>query len=971
MKYWVYINDKVDGPYDEASLVTLSGFTPDTLICSEEVASQGGQEWVKASSVFEFDEVPAEETPAPKPVQAAPANDAANTQVLLDRINALFTEVSLLQTKMSSMQTDLDQALEQNKQLAQQIAVSSNQATQLDIPVPEEEPPAINTITLTRSDMKEEPQPETTYPEQETPKEEELIIRSALDSMYGGKTVEQHAQETQEKEKDNDFHDLVTGETSADLAREEEEEEIRDIETQLNFTPIAEEEPAVEKAVITTPSLLDAQKDELINELTASPKEDVLDQIIAEHQQEETNNQATTSDGVIVGATLTASGLAAAALVAGTSASGKDSQEPAFTLATDKNDPTHVEEVLPADQLPEDVLPPAIEEKKEEAEEDKEEQKPQETASQLPIMDTPQEMEEQPAQEEPLPQTAELPVTDMPQELPQPVSQEVAPQAAELPVTDIPQELPQPQEQETQSQSALPSLEEQEQPAVSQAEPEILPDPIEKTIEELIPAKEKTPEPAEEQTDEQEILSQTDLEAALDKDLSQESAPVDVKPMVEQALEQPQVVPQEPVDKQPQAGITQKDLEDAFGKDGLEADLAAAEPAEPAPEQPQDDSQETDGEQPQAGITQKDLEDAFGEDVLQTPPPADPDAAAKAALGVSMLVEGGDDAPSNNPNELTEIELKEGSTYLISDFVPPAQVEESGEAEKDANEKPPHETIFQDMLAASLKKQSTQPLSTDGLPDDLSATQINLENTIQAKRGASLDIKTVPMVPDPSKTGRLDVNELSDVNAQHGMKNASSNKWAKRIVFGLIAILVLIIAYVVLAFLHVLPSSINLLAGKSQTAVAADNQQTQDLLDQEQAPAQPATPSLSEQAQEKVKNFPLPNGYTLKGFIESKYPTISADLITWETTEAVEPDNYSVTVKVPPENPQNFKTVYRFNYNMQSGMLDPTVSDAKNLLDQAYGINVAQSAAVEAVSKPAPASKQRRTGTRRTTSRKR
>ncbi len=921
MKYWVYINDKVDGPYDESSLVTLSGFTPDTLICSEEVAAQGGQEWVKASSVFEFDEVPVEETPAPQSAQAAPAANAADPQVLLDRVNALSTEVSILQTKMSAMQTDLDNALEQNKQLAQQIAVSATPA-QTNIPVPEEEEgPAINTITLTRSDMKD-PQPES-YPEQEAPKEEELVIRSALDSMYGGKLIEDPAQKKQEGEEDNDFHDLVTGETSADLAREEEEEEIRDMETQLNFTPVAEEGPVVEKAVITTPSLLDAQKDELINELTASPKEDVLDQIIAEHQQEETNAQSTASDdGVITGSTLTASGLAAAALAAGATVgaaavAGKNSQAPAFTLATDKNDPTHVEEVLPADQLPEDVLPPAIGE-------EKEEQKAQETASQLPIMDTPQEIE-QPAQEEPVPQPAELPVADMPQEMEQPTQEEPTPQPAELPVADMPQEIeqPVPQEQEEQPQGTLPSLEEQEQPSAAQTEPEALPDSAEKTVEELVPAKEE--------------ISQTQ--------------------------------PEQPLEE---GGLTQKDLEEAFGEDVLqESTPAAAEPVAQAPEQPQVTAQEPDTEQSQAeGITQKDLEEAFGEDVLQTPPPADPDAAAKAALGVSMVLGGGDNNDPQNPNELTEIELKEGSTYLISDFVPPAQVEE--EAAKGTNEKPPHETIFQDMLAASLKKQSTQPLSTDGLPDDLSATQINLENTIQAKRGASLDIKTVPMIPEPGKTGRLDVNELSDVNAQHSIKNTSSNKWAKRIVFGLVAVLVLMIAYVVLAFLHVLPNSVNLLAGKSQTAVAANNQQTQALLDQEQTPAQPAAPSLSEQAQEKVQNFPLPNGYTLKEFIESKYPAISPDLITWETTEAVEADNYSVTVKVPPENPQNFKTVYRFNYNMQSGMLDPTISDAKNLLDQAYGINVSQSAAVEAVTKPTPAPKQqRRTGTRRATSRKR
>ena len=88
-----------------------------------------------------------------------------------------------------------------------------------------------------------------------------------------------------------------------------------------------------------------------------------------------------------------------------------------------------------------------------------------------------------------------------------------------------------------------------------------------------------------------------------------------------------------------------------------------------------------------------------------------------------------------------------------------------------------------------------------------------------------------------------------------------------------------------------------------------------------------------------------------QGFIELKHSSISPELITWETTPAVEADNYSVTVKVPPENPQNFKTVYRFNYNMLSGLLDPTVSDAKNLLDQAYGIQPAKKAAATAPAK--------------------
>ena len=78
MRYWVYINDKGEGPYEENKLVTLNGFTPDTLICSENSASGGNQEWVKASSVFEFDTV-ADQQPAAEPAQTQAAEPVVST----------------------------------------------------------------------------------------------------------------------------------------------------------------------------------------------------------------------------------------------------------------------------------------------------------------------------------------------------------------------------------------------------------------------------------------------------------------------------------------------------------------------------------------------------------------------------------------------------------------------------------------------------------------------------------------------------------------------------------------------------------------------------------------------------------------------------------------------------------------------------------------------------------------------------
>ena len=161
MRYWVYINDKVDGPYDETKLVTLNGFSQNTLICSEEVASNGGQEWVKASSIFEFDEVPVHEEAPAATVSSATASNVPQTNTrafddtaLLAKLNVLTDELSYLHRKLDSMQTELDKAVAQNEKLSEQLAA---QATPVKAPVSDvvqatqSVPPA---TTLTPTDEK-------------------------------------------------------------------------------------------------------------------------------------------------------------------------------------------------------------------------------------------------------------------------------------------------------------------------------------------------------------------------------------------------------------------------------------------------------------------------------------------------------------------------------------------------------------------------------------------------------------------------------------------------------------------------------------------------------------------------------------------------------------------------------------------------------------------------------------------------
>ena len=782
MRYWVYINDKVDGPYDENKLVTLNGFSQNTLICSEEVASNGGQEWVKASSIFEFDEVPVQEevaAPAPQPIATTvtptPTTNVVAESLLLEKLNSLTEELSHLHKKLDSMQTNLDKAIAQNEHLSQQIASqASNQTSPIMM---QDHETRENTITLLPSkqempterkdDSVAEQNGNVSFPDQAEPKEEELIIRSALDSIYGEKPIPQQPKED---------------ETFQDLLPKKETEKVGKIEEELTFTPVEEStssdnESIVKEALITTPSAEEISRDELINELTASPKEDILDQIIEERKgQEPLSADVKKGDkSSLAGAAV--AGAAAVAGLAGIAAASKKDEaistpDTAFSMATDKNNPEQLEPVLPADQMPEDV---AVKHNEEKA-------TPQPSLTSLPTMDDPQQagLGEQPAE-----------------------------------FADI----------------------------------------HEDTIQELVPG------------------------ATLEKEHKEE------------------------VDN----GIYEKPYNEV--------------PANTQPIQGNDSNI----------LTEKDLEDAFGpheESLSQTTT----------------------ETPENkNPNDLTEIELKEGSTYLISDFVPPAQVGDDAAAlnavgsafTQSINKQ--QETIIQDMLAVSNKAEKTQTLPTEGLPANTEASRISLENTIQAKRGAAFDIKTAPMVPEPADSPRLDVSDLDDVNAQHDIKKSSTGaKLAKLVAGALAGLLLLIVIYAVLGIMNLLPPSLNLFSNKQATPASSITQEIlQDRPEQDyqdyQEDSSYEEEALDDQVLSSVQNFALPNDMTLKQLVQSKHPTISEELISWEVADAIEPDNYAITIKVPPENPQNFKTVYRFNYNADNGLLEPTISDAKNLLDQVYG----------------------------------
>lgn len=838
MRYWVYISDKVEGPFEEEKLVTLQGFTPDTLICSEDAASGGNQEWVKASSVFEFDRVTPEPADNAVPAQTQPAAQQPATQtdalaaLLISKLDALTAQITGMQTKLDGMQAKLDGM--QTKFDEAVTTARQTVQTPADIAyVPPQEEEKHNTITLTRHDLTPEtnddalitntaslvskaedlvasaektkdPVADMLEPMDLNDAENEtdlgtngadIVLRSAMDSLYNAQTLAQN-QEINE----STFQDLLTPAQAKALA--EQAEILKTQTAQINNTLKSTE---------------NAEKDALISQFTVQPKEDVLDQVIKEREEEKA--------------------------------------EAIHAVDTSADNPIE----LPSVEEPKPAEPIAQPEQQEQP-------------------DLVTETKEESIQPLDFSEPEAVPVLTIAPDAKQPeVTEEVQP-ASHMPA-DVPQQQPNQPDQPVRT-TGIPSLDD-----IGESAQKVEQDKKEETMQELVPgAKEEKPE---------DVL------------------------------------------------ITAQDLKDAFTERDAHSDQT--------------------------------VEQLFGIDQQ-----ANQSVEAKQLPAEKQKIPSLDDIsqqttaqplPVGNPNDLTEIELKEGSTYLISDFVPPAQTEPGALPQQlntftnaqtqEQSAKTNSTDAFTEILSTSTMPQPAE-LRSEDTPSDVTVSQVILENTIKTKRGATLDIKTVPMVPEPAQSERLQIEGLDDdINAQHDIKPADE-KPAKnnKMILGILATFVLAaLIYGMLAFMNVIPAQFNLLSGNKaqEQQDAAHQAQMEEMLSEEPAQPQPAQepqqPAISpmDAALTEVQNYPLTNGLTLKEFIEAKHPA-AQNLITWDISTAVDPDNYSVLVKVPPENPQSFKISYRFNYNTVTKTLDPTISDAKNLLDQAN-----QSVGVQQRPQPAPA----------------
>ena len=865
MRYWVYINDKVEGPFTEDKLVTLEGFTPDTLICSEDAANSGNQEWVKASSIFEFDQVTeaAQETASVNANESSSHHDEVPT-VLLSRLDSLNKQLADLQSKLDNIQFKLDESIstqqKSSSEAAARDAALAAQVNTLFIPQPNRNIPAApqvlppsqtqkidsaaaaeKTASIPASAAKPLPEEETlsssisldldndgdlTDSELTDQKENDVVLNAALTSMQDQHIVQD--------EQENTFQDLLTPEQAKDLAEE-----------------AAAKKQQAQQAEVKSPSDDDAQKQAVLAEFSSpNSNEEVIDQIIKEKEEEQSQEKDKRSISQRIAAGAAALAATFAALKGGQKKEELVPNEPSAPTENSQHEPTQpAEPAAPADV-------PSVE----------------------------------PLEQQAPAQPAEQEVTNAQPPAPQPMQ----PVEAEQPINEVLPSEPQPNQ-------SLPSLDD------NLASAQAVQDEKEATLQELVPGAENDKTEG--------IITEEDLKEVFVDRAPQEDASIDqllgTAPTVEPAA--PQAVPEPDLDMPSLSAVSS-------------------------------------------------------------------DKPAETAM------------PEGNPNDLTEIELKEGSTYLISDFVPPASSKEleAAYAKKMQGNQPgapnpaaKHETKenkaddtqeIQEMVSAAPQpeqpQQPQQPAETaaaekpapqNNTPTDVTVSSIVLENTIKPKRGAALDIKTVPMVPEPANSDRIQLEGMDDgINTQHDLQSADikpAGKTTKMVVGVLIMLLLGGAIYAILGFMNLIPAKYNLLSSQQQVEAQQNAQLDEMLGTEEEQPAQEPSEQMQQPMQDEfapvepqqeaitdpkemvrteVQNYLLSNGQTLKSYVESKHPAM-VDVITWDVKDSASADNYTVWIKVPPENPQSFKSNYVFNYNLTTKVLQPTTSETKNFVSAVMG----------------------------------
>ena len=950
MKYWAYLNDDVSQkPFTEEELQQLPGFGPEMLICSEVSAVSQDPEWKPVKEILphlirpkapDFSKfrpkppVPSQQGNADVlPVsQSLPAGVSATpfaqpTSIPQDNNiagldNNLLAQLRSLTSKIESLENKID---EQEKELA---AANLNQDYEQE-----------NDETFVS-----EPQNEQEDDVLEVPFDSDFEV--PFDANKSSEEIAREAEEMLAKPNSTEIEEYDTDDQNTELMNytSDMQKILEDTIRESNFyseqaaqpkkkkerkTLIAEDLVSKEKLKF---SVEEEKKDKKEEDKQPENKEENKENIPQEQHNEENKQEEVPANAEKETEVKSLTELIAGK--PGTDESKEQNQESTSQLTSVEDAPEKREEKPVHEEEKQELRLTSVAEapkgNKEEPVKEEEAPEPQLTS----VEKAPENKMQEPVQEEVTVEPQLVSVEDA-------IAKENEETPKEEPVKEEPQVAP-----ETEGEEVNPE-EPAEEPVQEEVQEELKVAP--ETEGEEVKQEESVEEPVQEEPQEDEGLKTFALDEFSDgsADVITEEAEGEQS---EKSLDEEQV--QEEPKVAPETEGEEVQLEDPFEENQSQVE-SIEEELKVAPE-PEEESKSNFDEIVNKVEVPADLEntnvDEKTSDLSKTQEVTISEDDTTAAVLSEIAEEKAQDVRNMTTSDQLFAELE--NTYRNEDLEK-KDIKITGEnkdttLEVDLNQDIAKEDEFLKTFTTSVEEvfldQPTAIISdyvppTDNVEEHTKPEE--LENSI--KREKPSDIKTVPLVPEVlgQEIHSSPYVESATAKLRQTSPIVNALKWTA---IGIVVAMIVMGALSGLAVMGKIPEKLSPLHAiiysfrkpqpqQVNNSIEDDMDLAPEMINQVQGSDQER---MSEQAQidaviEQVRGYTFPDGTTLEDRIQNIHGNVS-DQIEWSLFPTEEKGIYSIAVKIPQnQNGQGFS--YRFNYDFDGNKLDPTTSEAKNIME--------------------------------------
>jgi len=937
MKYWAYINDEVSQQaYSEEELKKIQGFGPDILICSETSAVSSDPEWKPVKELLPHLIKPKAPNFAKfRPKPPMPARPAAPQAVQNEKVDfpipqnlpeGVTAEPVQGMPQVQTVQQAQAPQNDINSQLLATLEKLNSKISSLEDKIAEQEQELIE--ARNNKEMEDEtptlisdPVNENDDDVLEVPFDNDFEI--AFDSPKSSEEIANEAEAILSDPTPAEIEEYNTDDQKTELMSfGSDMQGILEDTIRQNFEPQEyKKEPKKDDSQFIAEDLVSKTVLDLSKRETAKEKENKAEQEPSKTNSAEEENVSDLGDLL----------------------NNKDENKENSSAATEvKEESAPVQEETPQEE-PEVAEEQPAEEVQEEARENINTPEIEEVPSvQEEIVEEPQETEPEQAESEEESITIQMPESD------QAVASDDI--VFERPTNELPI-LPETKEEdiaETEENNEEETVEENQTADIADSSKEKIDlssvlsntqngDDVKELkiadVEEIQPLHENTEEQPQESNQEQSVPLQETLMAKLPED---------------------EAAPEEKPDLALTMGVTiSNDATTAAVLDEIAQEKSLEETPQEEPENLFEEMESNFQEDNQN--TEEDEVNADGVDNEETPAEIASETEAETIPADEAAAENSQDNAEENVEETSE----ENATPETNESAAESSQEENpteSEIEVTANVppldvKPQDETMANDDFLKTFATNVEEVFldqPTAMISDYVPPTE-NDDKLENIKRIKPTDIKTIPLVPEVMGQEIWSQPYVESATANVG-KTSKPMAILKASLISLVIIaaisLVMIFGLMIAAFFGIVPEKYSpahkviysLQSAKTGKTTANAEIMEPETIEQERAMIM-EQPIMQEENSvnpvndilPQVKAYAFADGATLEQRIKNSNPNLEGEL-EWSIFPTEDMNVYSIAVKVP-SNKEGQSFSYRFNYNADSGVLTPTTSEAKNIIE--------------------------------------